>query len=154
MGGVCFFFEGLGDAFFFQKWQHIIALHQKLQSTTSCLNHNFITKRLLSIISLFFFFCTSSFFYLRLLPWAESCLPVFVSGSSVKMAAIPVWAPLLPIQPQPKVWNRLHLILNTWQQLERRKGERRKKSKKKRKKRKTKWICQRAFPSYLPSLCP
>ena len=98
---------------------------------------------------LFFFNCVG--FYIRLLPWAER-LPVFVSGSGVKMAAAPVWAPLLPIQPQPKVWNRLHLILNTWQQLERRKGERRKKFyKKKKKKRKTEWICQRA-PSYLPSL--
>ena len=74
----------------------------------------------------FFFFFDCVGFYIRLLPWAE-CLPVFVSGSGVKMAAAPVWAPLLPIQPQPKVWNRLHLILNTWQQLERRKGERRKK---------------------------
>lgn len=79
---------------------------------------------------------------------AESYLLVSVSSSSVKMAGVPLWAPLLPIQPQPKVWKRLHLILNTWQQLERRKGERRKKSWKKRK---TEWICQRG-PSYLPSV--
>lgn len=31
-------------------------------------------------------------------------------------------------QSQLEVWNRLHMILNTWQQLERRKGERQKKS--------------------------
>lgn len=75
-----------------------------------------------------------------------SCLLVFVSGSSVKMAAVPVWAPLLPIQPKPKVWNRLHLILNTWQQLERRKGERRKKFFKKEK--------QSGFVNELPPNSP
>lgn len=97
----------------------------------------------------FFVYCIS--FFIRLLSWVlcrvcrSLCL---VLVWSVKMAAVPVWAPLLPIQPKPKVWNRLHLILNTWQQLERRKGERRfffffKKSK-------IEWICQRA-PPYLPS---
>ena len=40
------------------------------------------------IFSFFFFFnCVG--FYIRLLPWAER-LPVFVSGSGVKMAAAPV----------------------------------------------------------------
>lgn len=101
----------------------------------------------------FFFFFDCVGFYIRLLPWAE-CLPVFVSGSGVKMAAAPVWAPLLPIQPQPKVWNRLHLILNTWQQLERRKGERRKKFfffKKKKEKRKEK---RSGFVNELPPTLP
>lgn len=27
-------------------------------------------------------------------------------------------SPSLAVQPRPRVWNRLHLILNTWQQLD------------------------------------
>lgn len=65
---------------------------------------------------------------------------------------VPVWAPLLSIEPQPKVWNRLHLILNTWQQLERRKGERRKKKTLKKDKKEKKNRVDLSERSLLPSL--
>lgn len=59
------------------------------------------------------FFCG----FLCHLPRVE-CLPVFVFGCRVKMAAATA---------SVRVWNRLHMILNTWQQLEREKARDQKK---------------------------
>lgn len=101
-------------------WLYSTNKHELKSQGCACTNRLFLRLRIPLCLLLFqgcFFFCFV-FFTLVICPWLSPLCQSLCLSREWR------WP---PPPPQLKVWNTLHMILNTWHQLERRKGERQKK---------------------------